>query len=97
MMYPSGATINPEPLPAGASGPCELPVDRPERCATSIFTTAGLTDSAAPITAREYASNRWSSDESPENGWLLLNASPSAANFESTNLKEEAIIDTPRE
>ena len=46
-----------------------------------MFTTAGLTDSAAPMTALEYASNNPSSDKSWENGRLLLRAALSETSF----------------
>src|SRR5258708_7384218 len=51
MMYPSGATIKPDPLPAGASGLREL-LRGPVAWATSIFTTVGMLHLLAVAGAR---------------------------------------------
>src|SRR5438552_249707 len=56
-MNPSGVNIKPEPLPrrsCGVRGMFGLRLLTPS--STSIYTTDGLTFSAAVITAREYAS-----------------------------------------
>src|SRR4051794_30594923 len=55
-MNPSGVMIKPEPLPA-PSRPL-----RPLFFSTSIFTTDGLTSSAAVTTALEYASSNGASE-----------------------------------
>src|SRR5262249_13112307 len=58
---PSGVKTNPEPLPctSGAWRGSELGIP-PRLLCTSIFTTAGLTRSAALTTAWEYASSNCS-------------------------------------
>src|SRR6058998_3956523 len=49
--------MKPEPLPLTSCDRCRGAFREPAGCLTSMFTTDGLTFSAAPITALEYESS----------------------------------------